>query len=193
MGKEIKNYTYAYDGIALHTIKEGEEGFIWSNTADYISIIEDEQDVVVDDSFQVMTYNSEHEVILSDKQKAIRDDYFSILHQIIQSESSILKREGVEIPSETAINLSEELITELAAENIYPIRIGTSMEEGICLTFGNRSNILYFEIYNDGDMGYLIEDPKSRVTIKNEDVFSISQARSDIVDFFKSVCVFQAV
>jgi hypothetical protein len=104
-----------------------------------------------------------------------------------------LKKEGVEIPSESAINLAKELITELAFENIYPIRIGTSIEEGICLTYRNRSDILYFEIYNDGELGYLIENPKSKKILKNEDIFSISQARTEIIDFFKSVCAFQTV
>lgn len=193
MGNEVENYAYAYDGVAFHNITVGEEGFICANSSEYILVSGDEQEIVNDDFFQIKTKDSRPEVLLSDKQKAIRDDYFLILQQIVQSEASILKMEGVEVPSETAINLSKELITELAFENIYPIRIGTSIEEGICMTFGNRSDILYFEIYNDGDLGYLIEDPKSKKVLKNEDVFSISQARMDIVDFFKSICVFQTV
>jgi uncharacterized protein YfkK (UPF0435 family) len=98
-------------------------------------------------------------------------------------EDGYLKDENIDQPNELALNYSYQLINELAKGNIFPDKLSTSVEEGICVKFKNKRKILYFEIYNTGELGYIIEDLSSHKTIENEDVFSIDEIVKKINEF----------
>ncbi len=88
-------------------------------------------------------------------------------------------------PNKKSIELTLEIINNLAVQNIHPNRITPSVEEGMCLTFNNNNRILYFELYNDGDIGYIIEDIKFNRIIENEDVNSTTEVLNKISHFFE--------
>jgi hypothetical protein len=58
----------------------------------------------------------------------------------------------------------------LADQKIFNYKISQSIEEGIMVSFKNNSQRLYFEIYNDGQFGYIIEDYRKKSIIENKDV-----------------------
>ena len=119
--------------------------------------------------------------------KAVRDffidKWISKLNGLKTEEEEYLKDENIAHPNEVAINFSYQLIYELADKNIFPDKLNSSVEEGICIKFKNKRKILYFEIYNTGELGYIIEDLSSHKSIENEDVFSIDEMVKKINDF----------
>ncbi len=78
-----------------------------------------------------------------------------------------------EIPNDISLSKLSELISGLLNDHIIPDKITTSAEGGICLEFKKENQRLYFEVYNNGEMGYIIEDTVLKKTIENEDASSI--------------------
>ena len=73
-------------------------------------------------------------------------------------------------PSETVWELVRNLSPELISREIEPYRIAPTIEEGLCLNFTNGNEKLFLEIYNDGDIGYIIENSHSKTIIENADI-----------------------
>ena len=90
------------------------------------------------------------------------------------------------IPGPTAdvLQQSRQFIKQLEYNNIVPIRITQSIEEGICFVFSKEKYILYFEIYNDGELGYIIEKVDDKKVIENLEIHSISSIMKRIVNFY---------
>jgi len=102
----------------------------------------------------------------------------------IQSEEDeYFKDENIDLPNDLALNYAYQIVNKLSELNIFPDKLSTSVDEGICLKFKNRGEALYFEIYNTGELGYIIEDLFHHKTIENEDVFSIDEMVKKINDF----------
>ena len=102
----------------------------------------------------------------------------------IQSlEDEYFTEENIEMPNDLAFSYTYQLINELAENNIFPDKMSTSVDEGICIKFKNKGKALYFEIYNTGELGYIIEDLNLHKTIENEDVYSIDEMVIRINDF----------
>lgn len=99
------------------------------------------------------------------------------------NQDAFLLDENIQQPNDLSINYSLQTIYKLADLNIFPEKLIPSVEEGICMNFKNKEQILYFEIYNSGELGYIIEDTKQNRTLENEDVSTIDDMVNRIKDF----------
>lgn len=111
------------------------------------------------------------------------DKWTTHLNNLIEAEDEYLTEENIDKPNSFAINSTYQVILELSRINIFPEKLSTSAEEGICLTFKNNDKILYFEIYNSGELGYIIEDSLKCQIIENEDVYTTEDIVSIVSDF----------
>ena len=57
----------------------------------------------------------------------------------------------------------------LEQNKIHADRINLLPQGGVCFIFKKKSMNIYFEIYNDGESGYIIENHLNRKIITNED------------------------
>lgn len=92
--------------------------------------------------------------------------------------------EGIEQPTQNVFWEAEILIPLLAERNIFPYRISESAEGGICFYFKNNSRIFYFEIYNDGEKGFIIEDTIHKKIIKNVEIKEYSALITELKNFY---------
>jgi hypothetical protein len=122
---------------------------------------------------------------LSANQKFFLDESIRKLHTTIELDKEYFRKEMVEIPTERVINETQQLLTILAHNTLFPERIATSIEGGICLIFKNAQNKLYLEIYNSGDLGYIIEDSFRNKLVENEDLVSLFEASERITNFYR--------
>jgi hypothetical protein len=76
------------------------------------------------------------------------------------------------LPSDISFRVAGEFINNLIGNNITPDRITPSAEGGICFVFSNNKIATYFEIYNNGEMGYISEDIDKSIIIENKDITS---------------------
>ena len=121
---------------------------------------------------------------LSDNQQFFYNQSINSMHKIISIEKEYLKDNNIEPPTRDVISKTEQLIRMLAIKDIHPNRIATSAEDGICLTFKKGNEICYVELYNNGEMGYLIENRIERTVVVNEDLYSLNESVNAIVDFY---------
>ena len=49
-------------------------------------------------------------------------------------------------------------------------RVNLLPDGGVCFTFKSKDSIIYFEIYNNDEMGYIITNPINHEIIANEDI-----------------------
>lgn len=110
--------------------------------------------------------------------KKINDQIYAIKHQ-----PNAWENEDISSPNHTALSWASLLAKRLAQVNIFDYSIKPSIEEGITLTFKHRSQILHFEAYNDGELGYIIEDFKAKRIIDNREVNSIDEVTQRISRF----------
>lgn len=78
-------------------------------------------------------------------------------------------------PTKDVIKFSKELIFNLIYRDnpSIPVRVDATVEEGICFVFENKSKdrIMHLEIYNDGDVGFIINEKSgNRDIIDNRDI-----------------------
>ncbi len=112
-----------------------------------------------------------------------KEKWIKRLENIQATEDVFLSEENIPQPNDLAINYAYQVINGLAEKNIFPDKLSTTVEEGICLKFRNKGMILYFEVYNTGELGYIIEDPSYQKIIENEDIYSIEEMVNRINDF----------
>jgi len=120
----------------------------------------------------------------SDNQKFFFNQSIKSVYNIISIEKEYLKDNNIEPPTQDVISKAAQLIKQLALKDIHPNRIATSAEDGICMTFKKGDEICYLELYNDGEMGYIIENRVEKTVIANEDLFSLNESISAIEDFY---------
>jgi len=177
----ITDYAVNYERspkIILVENKNQDSYNINQNKADNIIYL---SDVLIKLSFE---NNNEPYIELNDNQKFFIEEAIEKLNFVIIGDKEYLEAEGVALPNDYVIGLTNKLISNLAPENIFPSNISTSIEEGICLSFKKSSKILYFELYNNGELGYIIEDAKEKKILENEDLNSINEATDKIKEFF---------
>lgn len=63
-----------------------------------------------------------------------------------------------------------EPILKLINLGYYPHRINY-LEEGTCYEYKHENKKLYLELYNDGEIGYIIEDFINKEILENEDIY----------------------
>ena len=64
----------------------------------------------------------------------------------------------------------ESLIKDLNEASLDYDYAHYEKDVGHCFVFEKGDCILYLEIYNDGDIGYIISDDKNKKTIENKDI-----------------------
>ncbi len=116
-------------------------------------------------------------------QDFFKEKWIKKLTDIQSNNDPYLIDEEINHPNEIAINYAYQIITELSSINIFPDKLSTSADEGICMKFRNKGKNLYFEVYNTGELGYIIEDTLNQIIIENEDLFSIREITEKINDF----------
>lgn len=79
----------------------------------------------------------------------------------------------VEDPS---YKIAEVLLEDFIRNNFIPEKFSYSAEGGLCFVFHKGTQRMHLEIYNDGEIGYIVEDEAKRMTIGNR---AISQ--SDVI------------
>lgn len=121
---------------------------------------------------------------LSDNQKFFFNQSTKSMYEIISIEKEYLKENDIEPPTQDVVNKATQLMKMLAVKNIHPHRIATSADDGICLTFKKGNEICYLELYNNGEMGYIIENRLDKTVIANEDLFSLNESINAIEDFY---------
>ncbi len=90
---------------------------------------------------------------------------------------------SVESPNEVSINNTLEILAQLYVFSFFNLVVLPSVEGGMMLKIKNKDSIMYFELYNDGDLGYIIEDLKVKKIVKNEDLNSVGDSINVILDF----------
>lgn len=80
------------------------------------------------------------------------------------------KDQGIDIPNSISIALSELIIKSLYKDKLVPFRITASAEGGICLVFKNKTAALYLEVYNDGEIGFIVEDFIEKKILQNSEI-----------------------
>jgi len=111
--------------------------------------------------------------------------FLSKYKSIVEIDKDFYNQENIALPNKFAFNNLKKTLKYLLINNIIPYKISPSVEEGICIVLKNKNKKLHFEIYNDGDMGYIIEDYINKKIISNKDFNSIKDAIHDIVKFKK--------
>jgi hypothetical protein len=86
-------------------------------------------------------------------------------------------------PNEFVFNFSKNFIKNLINNKLQPYRISPSAEEGICFMFKKDYKILYFEIYNDKEMGYIIEDEKNKKILDNKNIKDENEILQVLMNF----------
>jgi len=106
------------------------------------------------------------------------------LHRISSLDPTFFTSEEIQKPSEDVLDKAYNTIQELALLNIFPENLDPSADDGICIEFKNgHAHNLYFELYNNGELGYLVEDPRLKKIIHNEDFDHIDDALQSIQAF----------
>ena len=93
--------------------------------------------------------------------------------------------DDVENPNKDSIDKSREIITKLGKVGIIPRRVSPTIEEGICLVYDFNDDDCYLEIYNNGEMGILVEDTKMKKIKLNIDLKNSNDAIKTIKRYCK--------
>ena len=89
----------------------------------------------------------------------------------------------LEGPNINTIELSTSLTYQFIENDFFPTVVTQTVEEGICFVFGKNKRYLYLEIYNDGEIGIIIEDYSSRKIMSNKSVTTIKDIISEVSQF----------
>jgi len=120
--------------------------------------------------------------MLNEMHEYFRDQQLTILNKI-QEMGVSWSAENIPGPNNKVISLTEQVINQLAQDNIFANRMTQTADEGICIIFNKGDQRLYFEFYNDGEIGYIIESISERKILENEDIFSIENVIEKISNF----------
>jgi hypothetical protein len=86
--------------------------------------------------------------------------------------------------SDELFKIAKDFVFILADENISPNRITDYCEEGYCFMFKKNNLLIYFEIYSDGDFGFISVDKQNEYKIiHNQDINNLKE----FVDFYSLV------
>ena len=87
-------------------------------------------------------------------------------------------------PNDFSIKFSRELAFKITENSFMPSVVTQSAEEGICFVFKSGNKFLYIEIYNDRELGLIIEDYLNKKTLKNMSIESSNDIIKEINSFY---------
>jgi hypothetical protein len=169
---------YTFEGcqkstLATSTVALRETGFFsFNSTEPILNNYDFDRNIKISDNFSTI------------KSFLVQQNYQK-LHDIQDLGDSWSGDENIKGPEDFVIEFANYIIDELSKINIFPDRITPSAEEGLCLVFNNNGNTFYFEIYNDGDMGYIIEHRKEKKILENEDIEDLQILYDRLENFYK--------
>jgi hypothetical protein len=117
------------------------------------------------------------------------NDCLAEIEKIATDKHKIAKEYNIDPPNAYTINLSKSFTVQLFNENIIPHRITFSADGGMCFVFKNNKYMIHFEIYNDKEMGYIINDIKKKEIIRNENITNLDQIMKIVYSFSQGVLV----
>jgi len=123
---------------------------------------------------------------LTDIQKQLLEIKRDSLYEVVRSSIKWADENSVQKPTDDVFDRGFTLLKSLAEKNIFPDRMSPSIEEGLCLNFRINDLVIYLELYNDGEIGYLTENVKNKKIIENEDLNSILEFIERIEEIFNS-------
>lgn len=121
----------------------------------------------IDNNFVFWAFESEQSILETSRRLINR------LYDIRANRETWEEEEGVAAPSDEVIDKSLILIHDLVSNELVPIRISPTVEEGICFVFRKGDEQLYLELYNDNEIGLIIENPKTKTILANESIESM--------------------
>lgn len=89
------------------------------------------------------------------------------LEKLVVTEAEQFKEDNIEPPNSRAILTAANILNKLDRCSIQAKKIATCAEGGISLCFDNSSKVMWVEIYNDGEMGYITSDGRHNVETKS--------------------------
>jgi hypothetical protein len=93
--------------------------------------------------------------------------------------------DDIKSPNSNVIKLAINVSRKLAEYKILNYGIKPSIEEGIAFIFKSKNRKMYFEFYNDGENGFIIEDYVHKKIIANKNVNSLSEIVINILNFIR--------
>ena len=96
---------------------------------------------------------------------------------------SYYKNQNISLPNDYAISCSIELVCAFLDNELVPYRIAPSVEEGVCFVFKKEKKFLYIEIYNDKELGLIIEDYENKKILKNIEASKIEELIVEVKEF----------
>lgn len=141
-------------------------------------------------------YSLEREVFLTRENEKIEQriaiDNNSINLSIINNKLDIIESIGdnwddegsIKGPNDFSIKFSRELAFKITENSFMPSVVTQSAEEGICFVFKSGNKFLYIEIYNDRELGLIIEDYLNKKTLKNMSIESSNDIIKEINSFY---------
>lgn len=142
------------------------EGSVFNNDIDFVnsSIKEEKNEIsIIEKRYKRKIFLSQIDFI-----EAIGDDW---------------SEEHTKGPNDFAISFSRELVYQLIENELIPIRITQSIEEGMCFVFRNDQQFLYLEIYNDEELGIVIEDYNKKKILINKELVHKQEILEEIIEF----------
>ncbi len=102
-------------------------------------------------------------------ESSIDYDYVQLVDQLTEIQSLAMEAD-VESPSAYSLVLAELALSKLKQENFLPNRITYTVDGGYCFVFKKSTQALYLEIYNDRELGFIIEDFVKKEIIENKEI-----------------------
>ena len=94
----------------------------------------------------------------------------------------ILDNIDIDIYPNKLIEKRYKIFSSLLEENNLEVhRVNLLPDGGVCFTFKNKDSVIYFEIYNNGEMSYIIEDSINYKIIDNQNIKNFN----DLINILK--------
>jgi len=115
---------------------------------------------------------------------ALNNQAMTIIDELHNIQKSDLLDQGIDLPNSTSLILSELIIKDLEKYGLLPNRVSASAEGGFCLIFKKQDSALYLEVYNDGEIGFIVENFIQKRILDNREI-EIAEVTSIINAFVK--------
>jgi hypothetical protein len=107
----------------------------------------------------------------------------ALVRHIIYANKKDLLDNGAELPNDCAIKNFFMTLNQLAQKDVYPDRVSPSIEGGMYACFKRDGHTMHMEMYNDGDMGCIVEGSVSNAVVANVDFETVDAMVGYVVGF----------
>lgn len=189
----MKNSVFASEDIELLEISGLEDDFENDSGCTKKELGPIPNDYLNKQMLYLISYGREQTFEFEDFHINLSNQAIKMLNNAFSRDVNLQIEEGINLPNSEAISNTKRIINELIISNHIPDSIRITVEEGISLNFKKGNQMMYFEVYNNGELGYIIEDRIKLRIVNNQDVSTIDQAINVITDFLGIKCDFRIV